>query len=1384
MNGINAGLILWRIAIGGRGSVESELRAAGQSVQQYEKELRKADKELSSLEKSQERAAAKAEQSAQRMERAVEKAQGGVVKAQEKIAQAEQKRTEAQEKGVSIEQRAAEAVAKKVQQLSKAEEKVRQLVVQEKAARDGNKPERALQIQKSLEAAQARVVQLKQEVVKATLREAEAQKHADRVRERANQGVKKQAEALAQAEKRIVSVTQAQQKQTEAIQRQQQASQAAMAAVQARMSGLQGGMVTAGREAMPLQYAAAMQGFAMDMTLRFSLLSALVTGFITNSAVKFNASMTDVRRTSGITRQEMDELGRSFLNMSKSLPTENAAQALADIAVVAGKAGLQAKGDIEQFTFGVNKLTSVFDNLDPAETATKMNQILQAFRIPLEDVERVGSIISEIDNATSASTKELITFTQMIAGAAQVAGVSLPAVVALAGTVKDLGMRTETSATAFGRLFQALATKPEKFAKIIGTTTEEFRKMVEEDATGAIIKWAQAIAALGNAEGAKTLTAMGFAGQRTYTTLALLTKNIDRFRENLEKANEEERNNISLNRQWAVINEKVESSLNRTLNKGKALGIELGQRFFPVLEQGLGILTSFIAMLNSLPPGVQNFAFALGIALAVIGPMSLMLGNVLRLFADLRNALRATVVAFTAARTASLGFSAAIATLSASNVVLLAATAAALVFSTAMAVMAGSANRSAEELNAMNQEARQSIQKQIDHNRSIITLSNSLKELESSTASTSEKERMKGSLYRQSNRLLPGLIDNTTLLSEAIQKVGEKASEAKKDIQQFNDALRALNETEVNMNLVTLEKELDEARKDLDKKLIEDKSFITPGLIFPDKSELNQEMRRVLTEFNDVLKHNKPRGEGIFDFFRVDLKDVNLEAAQLRIARLITFLNLMRTKLSEPNSELNRMIAYLSDVSIKIGAVTGKKREVDQLSETLKSFASGNTLDDDDSGSGSGDEVDPFKELREKIELQAKRLDFAKTVLANIRRELEEEGGKTKGEVQLEVQEAVFETDNLAAGFKKGGNVLASYNAETEKYIKLLRTGAQSLSGTKDELEYRIKLEETLRDLRRENRYDLRAEFLARRESEIGTIEGLTKILKLQEERYENQYRDAKQVGLESQFLQLNEKSLAAIEDRRRGINDRINEQLYLLTGEQNLIEASSDILASAIEKLTDPKTKDLVEKLIELNRSMKRGERKTDKETDTDKFEKQFNQMGATADNTFGVLMNGWRSMSQRIVDMAWDMRLSLKDVWDSIAKDFMAMILDELFKNVFKKGIMGLLTNLFGGGPVGAISSGGDGGSMFGNKPFGGDVGSGLLESMAKAMTPNVVSPQFATVPNYTINVPSPVVNMGDKAPVVNVHLHGTMDGQTFLRKNEPVYSDWKSTRRLAGE
>src|SRR3990170_5249712 len=137
------------------------------------------------------------------------------------------------------------------------------------------------------------------------------------------------------------------------------------------------------------RFAASLQGFAMDMTLRFSLMSGVLVGFATRAAVQFDKAMTDTRRTSGLTRAEIDSLSESFLNLAKSMPMANAAQQLAEIAAVAGKLGFQSKDEIEAFTLGIAKLTAIFDNLDPEETATKMAQIANAFGIPIADIERL-----------------------------------------------------------------------------------------------------------------------------------------------------------------------------------------------------------------------------------------------------------------------------------------------------------------------------------------------------------------------------------------------------------------------------------------------------------------------------------------------------------------------------------------------------------------------------------------------------------------------------------------------------------------------------------------------------------------------------------------------------------------------------------------------------------------------------------------------------------------------------------------------------------------------------------------------------------------------------------------------------------------------------------
>jgi TP901 family phage tail tape measure protein len=1108
------------------------------------------------------------------------------------------------------------------------------------------------------------------------------------------------------------------------------------------------------------RYAAAVQGFAMDMTLRFSLMSGVITGFAAKTAVDFDKAMREVQRTTGLSRQEVDSLGTSLLGLSRNLPTAKAAEGLAQIAKVAGYLGFTSRDEIEAFTIGVNKLTTVFSALDPEQTATKMAQIARAFGIPIQQVEWMGSVISELDNRTTATAAELITFSQAVAGAGQNAGFTFPNIVAIAAAIKDVGLRTEVAATAVNQLFSRLATQPESFAKIVGIQTKEFRRMIEENAVGALVTWLEALKALSGESAVDAIRELQLRGVRATNVITLLAERVDVLRNALRIADQEAANSTSLNRQWDVVNTSVAASINRVVNSAIALGIQVGQNMFPMLERLLGVMTKFIQAFDSLPGFVKNFAASIGVILTLAGPLSLLFANSAKLAFDMATAIGAafssirliTAVGLLPGETAIGAF---LSLLGPGKVVMLAFAAVAIGASAAMAFFGSKSDDAARQVRALNDELRSQLQSRLRDNQAVVQVAESIGQIEKSSRGTGASQKELNGQVSHFKDLLPGVIRDSDSLSESIAKIKQEALRATEAIRLDRLELEKLSDVERGLQLIESERALVGLNEQFEKLA---KSIDFGG--WETVREQFSNLARIIDMPTDELRQRQK-----------DLKEFGIGFLELGEQGRIGA------------KEIGEGFLSLSSLLVKVASM---RDQIEKLKAGLRP---------PEPKPGGVPAVTPFDiEAEERIaEALREQLKYAQSLLDNAQ-ERTREAVKEKAITTPEAQKAFLQSvtvsqEEATDKFRAGSSVLEIYNravAELVRQLDRLRAHSTETSNVYQLLGERTQIL-TKQSKELSGSFGDRGRMAVPFDAQLST---LVQIVQLQREQYRNDLRDAEMAGQKERFLEENQGRLQKINALRDETVGLIEAEIERLTGVRGLTQDAERQVAVIAEHFKDRGFVEQLSQLLSLLRVLERGERATKVNTVFAEYQKQLEEMGVTARNAYRTVLEGWRQLNQRIVQMAWEGRLQLKDVWQAIAQDFLSMFLDEIFKRTIGKLFGGILATLFGG--AGAISEFGPGGlagdflvrgngAVMAFDPTDTVIGFKSLTGLLSQILPVMVGPEFGPVPAYNVNVAPPAVTVNNRPPEVSLYLREQIPGTKFFREEEPRYQVWRKTRKL---
>jgi TP901 family phage tail tape measure protein len=277
-------------------------------------------------------------------------------------------------------------------------------------------------------------------------------------------------------------------------------------------------------------------------------------------------SLAAVRKTTGLTNVQVKELSESL----GTIDTRTARKELLDLASDAGKIGLSATKDIEQFVRAGDKIkVALGEDLgqDAIKNIAKLNDLFgETQKMGVEQsMLATGSAINALGQAGTANEQYLVDFTMRIAGIATQAEISQADIIGLAATLDELGQQSETSSTALTQLFIDMQKNSDTYAKVAGLNVKEFNKLLQEDSNAAFIQFLDGINS--NSNGLKDLATrfdqLGIDGTRSIGVIAALAQNTDKLKERQDLANKSFQEGTSITKEFDTQNQTFGATLDK-----------------------------------------------------------------------------------------------------------------------------------------------------------------------------------------------------------------------------------------------------------------------------------------------------------------------------------------------------------------------------------------------------------------------------------------------------------------------------------------------------------------------------------------------------------------------------------------------------------------------------------------------------------------------------------------------------------------------------------------------------------------------------------------------------------------------------------------------------
>lgn len=314
------------------------------------------------------------------------------------------------------------------------------------------------------------------------------------------------------------------------------------------------------------------------------------------AAIQWEDAFAGVRKTVDATETQFAQINDELRAMATRIPVS--VTELARIGEVAGQLGVDAE-NITEFTEVVAKL-GVTTTLTTEEAANNLARIANIMQVPLDQVSRMGSSLVHLGNNFATTEREINDFALRIAGAGKIAGLATEDVFAIGAAMSSVGVQAEAGGTAVQKVLIGINTAVVQsseelavFANTAGMTADEFTAAWEQDAANAFAAFVAGLGTQGD-DAINTLEELGLQDQRLIRSFLSLANAGTILEETLIASSEASKKNNAITEEAEKRFATTASQVQIFKNNLDELGIRLGTIFLPKLNETLETLTDWI----------------------------------------------------------------------------------------------------------------------------------------------------------------------------------------------------------------------------------------------------------------------------------------------------------------------------------------------------------------------------------------------------------------------------------------------------------------------------------------------------------------------------------------------------------------------------------------------------------------------------------------------------------------------------------------------------------------------------------------------------------------------------------------------------------------------
>jgi len=315
------------------------------------------------------------------------------------------------------------------------------------------------------------------------------------------------------------------------------------------------------------------------------------------AAGDMEAALVNIARIAGIAGHNIGYLKSKLLGIASassgvSLQEINQLAEFGARLGVGEGAGNRSIDKLSVFTEDLARLKLAIDDIPVEEAATKIVRILNVFGEGVGKVNNFASALVRLDNASTATGKDILELTRRMAGASATIGITVQETMALATAMRDVGIEPEVGGTSIQNFFVRLASDTKNFAKQLKLSESNLRNLFDTKPMEAMRIVLRELSRRSPREQANLFTKLHLQGQRMTSTIWQLVKGFDKFDSMLGLANSEWKTTAAIEDAVIQKSSTLWAMLQRLWNQTNVLAVEFGTRLLPAFKELAALLSS------------------------------------------------------------------------------------------------------------------------------------------------------------------------------------------------------------------------------------------------------------------------------------------------------------------------------------------------------------------------------------------------------------------------------------------------------------------------------------------------------------------------------------------------------------------------------------------------------------------------------------------------------------------------------------------------------------------------------------------------------------------------------------------------------------------------